>query len=228
MTPGHFDSPPSVGVAAILSGLSSLLFLNGGAGAGGTGCVKTLKRIASDTASDLAAIDNITVGNLPAMLVAQPEGPFKAFDTAGRCHMQTLQFWIVCVCGKYSSYADRLTSTTPTIDPGIEDLLDWSTYLGCRALAGPGDVKGATATRIYKLVRPVRHRWVRFEAERYVAVAELEAVRFFDYYDDDLLTVLEKIGIVHDPRDQAHLFNVDNVTPNTVDPATLRGGVAVL
>ncbi len=228
MNAGHFTNPPTTGVNAILSALSALQFANGGAGHGGSGCVKTIKRIASDKASDLAAIDSMTVGNLPAMLVAQPGGPFKPFDTTGRLHEQTFRFSVICCAGKYSSFLDRLTSSAPTVDPGIEDLLDWATYLGCRALAGPGDVRGAVATRIYKKVRPVDHRWLRWETERFVAVAELEGCRFLDYHDDDLLTVLQKIGIVHDPTDPAHLFEADNTTPKTVDPATLRGGVVTL
>lgn len=246
MNNGHFYTPPTVGCNAILDALEPLRFANGGVGVpGGTGCVKAIKRLAAERHDDLAAIDNMTVGNLPAMLVICDGGPFKPFDTSFRLHEHVLQFGVICCANRYSSYLDRIAgepdpavmggpvggshdaSYLATQSPGIEDLLDWATYLGCRALAGEPDA------RRYKKVKPLTHRWLRFEPERYVAVALIEAVRFFDYEDDEPEVFLETVGLVHNPvkaheADPGNLFLGDNTTPNTAAPATVRGGVVDL
>jgi hypothetical protein len=217
MTTTHFGITPTTGCTAILSGLSSLLMANGGAGAGGSGCVRTIKRYA-EKGYELEAIDRLTTSGLPALLVACMGGPFKPFEVNNQNHEQLLKFAIVVAAGRYSSQSDRMAGAAPTVDPGAEDLLDWATYYGCRALHTAG----------FKKVRPTQHLWLRFEPEKYLAVTELEATRMLDIYSDDPATVLETLGIVHNPTSYTHLFEVDNTTPKTTAPATVRGGVTDL
>ncbi len=216
----HFPLTPTQGVNAIIDELALRLAMrDGGAGVeGGAGCVRTIKRYA-DQNYDLASIDNLTQSGLPAMLVACMGGPFRPFDTVSGWNFEhALKFAIICAAGRFSSQKDRISGDEPTIDPGAEELLDWATYFGVRALY---------AAR-FKKIRPISHLWLRIEPERYVAVAELEAVRLIDCYDDGPYVFLERIGLVHNPSNPERLFRADNETPNTDAPPTANGGVTGL
>jgi len=223
----HFGSTPTTGVNLILTALSSLKMVNGGAGAGGSGCVRTIARYA-EVGYDAAAIDLLSRPGLPALLVTCFGGAFKPMSAGGQKFEQTLKFAVLCCAGRFSNVSDRLAGETPTVDPGVEDLLDWATYYGCRGLAGTADDVDGKPVRPFKNVHPTTHRWIRVEPEKFIASVEIEATRYLDYFDDTPTAVLEKLGIVHNPLDYDQLFLVDNTTPNTDAPATVRGGVVTL
>lgn len=214
----HFGVTPSTAIAAILSALSVLKLHGGGAGvAGGSGCVKTIRRYAQDKYS-VEEIDRVIAGGLPAMLVACTGGPGDVPTADGGEQPQRLRFAVICAAGRMSSVDDRISNATPSVNPGVEDLLDLATYFGLRAIHGAG----------LRCVRLLDHKWLRIEADKYIAVAELEGTRRFDLWDDEPVTTMLSLGLVHDPIDPEELFLEDNETPNTDAPPTLGGGVVTL
>jgi hypothetical protein len=214
----HYGATPTAIADAILTSLSVLLYTNGGVGGGGSGCAKTIKRLAGD-ATDAEAIDQQITRGLPAILVGSNGGTFESASTDGQTYYQRMRFSLICAAGRYSSQRARTVGAevlSVVADPGVDDLLDWSTYYAIRAARALGGV-----TRI----KPIDHKWIRIEPQKYLAIAEIEATRLVDVYDDAIATELEALGIVHDPLDLGQLFDLDNVTPNSSLPDTIDGGV---
>lgn len=201
---------PTQAVNAIITELSR--FLPGGAE--GTGAVRTIARVAGDR-YDLEMIDGRLTKGVPAWLILNLGGPFEGVSTTQMLFEHQLKLSIVCAAGGYASIEDRLSGSAA--DPGIEDLLDWATYYGCRALHG---VDGLSR------VQPTAHKWLRIQPQKYLAAVEISAVRELDLYDDAAADHLRRVGLVHDPLDPDVLF-VDG-EPNTTWRPTLDGGVATI
>ena len=211
----HDAITPTVVVNAIIGGLSSLLFQNGGAGGGGTGCVKTIKRYVGD-GFDLEVIDRMITAGLPAILVADISGTGSITGTHQQYFEEELRISMLCCAGKYDSQLARMTGGS--INPGVEDLVNWSKYYGLRAMNTAG----------LKKLRYLGWRWLRIEPEKYIKVVELAGSSHCDIYDDTVSAVLETLGIVHNPSDYDQLFLGDNMTPKTNEPATMKTGVVDL
>lgn len=211
----HDAITPTTVVNAIISALSSLLFLNGGAGGGGTGCVKTIKRYVGDQ-FDLEVIDKMITAGLPAILVSDLSGSGSVTGTHQQLFEEELKIGILCCAGKYDSQLARMTGGSVT--PGVEDLVDWAKYYGLRAMNTAG----------LKKIKYLGWKWLRIEPEKYMKVVELSGSSHCNIYDDAATTVLETLGIVHNPSDYDHLFLGDNVTPKTNEPATMKTGVVDL
>lgn len=205
----HYGATPNAIVEAVLTGLSVFKLQ------AGSGCVRTIKRLANDK-YDLEAIDGVLTAGLPAWLVSYLGGVFEAAG-CGQRYLLRMAFGVVCAAGRHSAIGDRLAGDAS--DPGVEDLLDWATYYAMRAVNGVNGVQRA---------RPLRHRWLRFEPTKYVAAFEFDATRMVDIYDDAPETILESLGIVHDPLDPEELWEADNLTPKSEMPPTTDGGVTTL
>lgn len=201
----HIPVTPTAIVDAILAELAVF-----------ASAVPTIKRLAADDQT-IEAVDRQLVGGVPAFLVACSGGPFVSEATSGQRWVQELGITILCAAGRYSSQADRLSGTDAK--PGVEDLLDWATYYGMQALKGVSRVSAP---------RPVRHRWVRVEVGKYLAALDLTATRRVDTWEDDPATMLDDLGIVHDPTTPSDLWEDDNETPNSDMPPTTDGGVTEL
>ena len=200
----HFSAQPTDVVDAIIALLDDF------------SCVKTVKRISGD---DFSAdeIDAKLTSGVPAFLVGHKGGQFEKRGSNSRRFDQIPVVTILCISSYQSSLIDRLASETPTVNPGVEDLLDWATYYGVRAIEG---VSGAHAPK------PLAHRWVSVEPHRYVAAVDIQYVRRIDCWDDDPSTTLQNLGIVRDPTDEDELFDpTDNVTPQSDNPDDFAGGV---
>jgi len=215
----HFLTTPGAVCDAILGALTAFkhVTVNGTE----TGCLRTLKRYTGDK-FDEATLNLHLQQGLPAMLVAGTGGNFLAADANGQKFYQIMKFQIVCIAGKCNSQLARISGgQNAATMPGVEDLLDWATYYGCRAMAS---ITGITKAK------PTDHKWISLVPEKYIAVAEFEATRIFDTYDDEPITTLEKLGLVHNPTDPDQLWVLDGEgdptdVPYTDDPETVRGGV---
>ena len=209
----HFGIQPSVVTSAILSELSVLKKLNGGAGGGGTGVLATIKRIPGATFPD-ALIDGFCQAGLPAMLVSYEGGAFSTRSNR-RDFSQTMQFRIICIAGEMTSVSKRLDDDI-SVNPGIEELLDLATYYGMHAI---DDLDARSAT-------PVGHQWVSVAPGRYIASVDFTVIRKFDTWGDAPANTFEKLGIVHEPLDPDDLWEIDNTTPKSYYPRTTDGGVS--
>lgn len=216
----HFGATPSAVCQAVLTALSQFQFADGGAGVdGGSGCVKTIKRIAGDELKP-ENIDRHLTSGMPALLVAHLLGKFGAGRTNRKLFDQTIRLAIVCCAGRFSSQADRLAGgVTATVNPGVEDLLDWATYFALRALE---QLSGCREQQ------PVDQVWLRLEPGKYIARVDIECKRTFDAWDDAPASTLQTLGIVHDPIDLDDLWAEDNETPKSELPSALAGGVTDL
>jgi hypothetical protein len=169
---------------------------------------------------DIASIDTMLTGGLPAFIVAQTGGAFVRRGTNSKRFDQSCRVKIFCVAGYQRTQVSRSASATPTVNPGIEDLVDWAAYYGVKAIEGVADAIAP---------RPLAQRWLSTEPGKYVAVAEIEYMRRMDCWDDDPTDTLQSLGIVRDPTDEDELFDpADNVTPQSDDPDEFAGGVYTL
>lgn len=211
----HYGILPSAVCDAIILGLS--IFKLQTVGGVRSGCVPTIRRFAGEK-PDVDLIDRELVAGLPAMLVAYTGGQFEGIATSQDMWLQVVPISIICCAGRFESMAARLSGgADAATNPGVEDLLDWATYHGYRAMRTAG------LTR----VKPIRHRLISIEPGKVVAAAELEGSRCFDFYDEEPTATLQSAGLVHDPLDPEQLFLEDNVTPNQAEPL-VGGGVSDL
>jgi uncharacterized SAM-binding protein YcdF (DUF218 family) len=226
----HLGTPPGTVVDAIITALSTFLMVNGGAGVGGgSGCVRTVARYPGEPGSselDLATIDRLCANGLPAMLVAYLGGPFGEQATTRLRFTHEMRFGVICCAASYQSRGLRVVGTTPTVQPGVWDLLDWATYTAVRAVANIGRTGGANTAATVTLVKPTAHRWLRLMPEHYVAVAELVGSRLMDTEDDAPAATLQTLGLVHDPIDPLYLFGAQ-VKCAAVEPFALTNGMTL-
>lgn len=208
----HLGIQPATIASAILTALSAFKRTDEG------GIVNTLKLYAGNEFNPELVDRQMTAG-APGWLVAVLGGEFIPEGASGKRFRQTVHVHIVCAAGTYLGLTSRLQDQAETLTvPGVEDLLDLATYYGTRALD----------SLAVSQPRPVRHTWLRVEPGKYLAVAELECIRRLDLWEDDPTTILESLGIVHDPLDPNDPWESDNLTPKSEWPPTVDGGVTEL
>jgi len=212
----HFGTQPSTVTNAILSGLSVLQKVNGGAGHGGTGVVATIQRIAGDGYRD-DDLDQYLQRGLPAILVSYEGGDFKRHAN-NQTLQQVMRFAIICIAGEMTSVRKRLDDNY-LVNPGVEELLDMASYYGYRAIDAISGIRSATIDK---------HQWLSIIPGRYAASVSMSAVRDFDVWGDDPSVTLSKLGIVHNPIDYNDLWESDNITPKSTLPSDVSGGVFAL
>lgn len=181
-------------------------------------CIRTCKRMVGAD-EDQDGLDVMLTAGLPAFLVAHAGGSFATRGANNRRFDQRCRIKVFCAASYQRTQVSRASSDTPTVTPGVEDLLDWATYYGIRGIES---VSGATAPR------PLQHRWLYTEPGKYVAVVELEYVRQLNCWDDAPTSTLQSLGIVKNPSDEDALFEGDNITPDSDEDAALAGGVFTL
>ena len=221
----HWTSTPRLAANAIVTELTTRLkFLSGGAGAGGSGCVRSIARVASDT--DLDVIRRALNPGLPGLLVYYGGGDLAAGATHQQAFKHPMTFRVLCCAGTFEDLPGRLSgdgemdSAAATV-PGVEELQDFALRFAARALESVSGIKKA---------HPVKLLPSTFvEVGLYIGAVDLVATREVDMYDDSTLVTLEDIGIVRDPSDYDDLFTgVADDVPNSDLPVGLDGGVGDL
>lgn len=161
-------------------------------------------------------------GGLPALLVGYSGGTFsQTVDTAGYAFEQAGNFHVAVLTDTLRSRSERLAGIS-AYGQGLWSLLRWVALYAGRALNEVHFVRG---------VRPVREEILSYGPEYFAGAVHFEATWCMDLYPDadQIIGRLERIGIVHTPKDLQNLFLGDNLTPNTDDVTSLPGpGVAEL
>jgi len=189
---GHWSATPRNACLAILTAFADLEFQNGGAGAGGTGCVKSIARIAHDT--DMETIKLGLHAGLPGLLVFYGAGRVESNTASQRRFNHEMKFRILCLSGNFESRIKRQSGagdmdSDTAITPGVEELQDWSSRLAVRALQ---DVDGISKVYIENF-DPAQV----IEQGLYIGTVDIVATREIDVYDDLISTTLETIGVCH-------------------------------
>jgi len=216
----HWSSTPRLACLAILSALDELLFENNGYAGGGTGCVRSIARIAHDSNPEI--IKHGCHRGLPAILLFYGAGGVDPASTTQQLFAHQMQFRLLCLSDNFESRVKR-QSGAGTMDsdiattPGVEELQDWSMRLALRALQG---VDG--------IARPYCQRMnpaVIVEPGVYIGTVDLIATREVDIYDDATTPVLETLGIVH-RRDGTIVWDDDptDTVPDSTWPGDVGGG----
>ena len=220
MDASHYGTTPKTFCDAILSAMSAFQMVDGGQGGGGSGCVKTIARIKDKSKEAIAAA---LASGVPAILLFYAGGKYESVTTMQQQWDDALTFTLYSISGTITNIDKRMDAGDRDIDtainPGVEELQDWSLYYAARALRTNGAKKiiPLTHTQPY-LIAP----------ETFIAEVTLQASRYIDIYDDALATSLTTLGLVHDPSDVDDLFEADNTTPKSDEPPSTAGGVYTL
>lgn len=216
----HYGITPAQICDAIITELSRFKVTPGG-----TGKVKTIKRLAGELA-DEDKLNHLLTSGTPAFLVAYMGGKFAPLDTAGYNYKNERNFAVVCCAGSYESEEKRFENSLDGT-PGVEQLLDWATYYVMQCLLNRAD--DANPHRLGGLVkfpRPTQHKQLLHSVGKYVYSLEFSCMVAVDFEDETPAATLQSVGIVHDPLDYDELFlEEDNETPNTDNPPAIAGGV---
>lgn len=213
---GHWSVTPRNACQAILTGLTALEFVNGGAGGGGSGCVKSISRIAHDT-----NLEQIRLGlhkGLPGILLFYGSGSCKPTTTGNCTYEHEMRFRLLCLSDNFESRIKRQSGegdmdSDAAIMPGIEELQDWGLRLALRALRDTTGVYKPHLSRI----DPAQY----VENGLYIGAVDITAMREIDIHDDAAATTLLELGLVHSPRDYDDLW-LDSPTDSLPDSTLPR------
>lgn len=183
----------------------------------GVGSVKTIKRLEGPL-TDETAIDTALKGSTPAFLIVYLGGPFDPPRSDGTVFVQSARYAVICISSNNYSRIQR-TKDRNVYHPGIHNMIRWALREVTREMLSIEQVIN---------FRPVVERPLPFTSTRFASVIEFECEHRMDVYDDVSTVLLEKIGIVHTPKDTTELFTSDNVTPNSDDDTAVSPSVAEL
>lgn len=188
----HWSATPRGACLAILAGLSALQFTDGGPGTGGTGCVKSIARIAHDT--DLEQIKLGLHAGLPGILLFYGGGAAPSNTASQRIFQHEMAFRLLCCSDNFESRIKRqsgagnMDSDTATT-PGVDEMQDWAVRLAVRALQNLDGISRPYISRF----SPAQI----IESGLYIGAVDIVATREVNVYDDATTGTMETIGVCH-------------------------------
>ena len=218
----HWSSTPRIAAQTIVSELQArLLYVGGGVAGGGTGCVRSIKRIADLTPESV--MTGIESGQ-PAILVNYAGGACTPTGIRQQKWNQVLEFVLLCYSEHFDDFDGRASGIgemdhEAATRPGVEELQDFAARFGVRALRGVDGLAKSHILRIdpQQTIRP----------GAYIGIVELRSEREIDAYDDAYDNTLETLGVCRNPNDIAGDWFTDppaDLDPDSEWPDGLDGG----